>query len=168
MVVVALALAAPAMAAGASMGTDKVDILGDGIFETDGSAFRLPSAGDTNFDSVTVGNDRALAVGAFAVGGFLGSPALAGNSGGVLASNELEIKKNQDSGECECCQALNPACPCQDCCTKYNIEEITVGNRQATAIGAGAVGGFIISPAAAGNAGSVVATNSVRIITNQQ
>jgi len=165
-VVVALALAAPAMAAGASMGTDKVDILGDGIFETDGSAFKLPSAGDTNFDSVTVGNDAALAVGAFVGGGIFG-PRIAANAAAVQASNELEIKKNQDSGDCECCQALNPACPCQDCCTKYNIEEINVGSRSATAIGAGVVGG-IGGFRFAGNAGAVSATNSVRIITNQQ
>jgi len=165
-VVVALALAAPAMAAGASMGTDKVDILGDGIFETDGSAFRLPSAGDTNFDSVTVGNDFAQAIGAF-VGGGPGGLRIAANAAAVQAANELEIKKNQDSGDCECCQALNPACPCQDCCTKYNIEEINVGSRTAQAIGAG-VGGGPGGLRFALNAGSVSATNSVRIITNQQ
>ena len=164
--VVALALAAPAMAAGASMGTDKVDILGDGIFETDGSAFRLPSAGDTNFDSVTVGNDFAQAIGAF-VGGGPGGLRIAANAAAVQAANELEIKKNQDSGDCECCQALNPACPCQDCCTKYNIEEINVGSRTAQAIGAG-VGGGPGGLRFALNAGSVSATNSVRIITNQQ
>jgi hypothetical protein len=148
------------------MGTDKVDILGDGIFETDGSAFRLPSAGDTNFDSVTVGNDFAQAIGAF-VGGGPGGLRIAANAAAVQAANELEIKKNQDSGDCECCQALNPACPCQDCCTKYNIEEINVGSRTAQAIGAG-VGGGPGGLRFALNAGSVSATNSVRIITNQQ
>lgn len=153
------AFAAPVMAEGAMAGTGGVDILGQGIFETEGTAFKLPHA-DTNFDSIEVGNDNALAVGAGAVGIF----PFSGNNGNVAATNNLEIKKNQDSGACECCQAIDSSGPCQDCCTKYNVEQIKVGNRGATAVGAftGGFGPF------AGNGGSVTATNNVKIVTNQQ
>ena len=52
---------------------------------------------------LTVGNDNALAIGA-----------------GIdpIATNNLEIKKNQDSGECTCCQAVDPSSSCEDCCIK--------------------------------------------------
>lgn len=149
----ALALAAPVMAQ-AYVGTKGVDILGQGIFETEGSAFKFPTDADTNYDSIEVGNDRALAVG---VGGFFPI----GNAGAAVATNHLKIKKNQDSGECACCQALDPSCPCKDCCTKYNVEQIKVGNRNALAFGV--AGGIPI-----GNAGAAVATNDIEIVTNQQ
>jgi len=136
------AVVVPAMAYGASIGSGGVDILGEGIFETGGSAFQFPSGADTNFDSVNVGNDRAFAAGWITRPGvFIGAPANAANS--------LEIKKNQDSGECECCQVLDPSCPCQDCCTKYNVEQINVGDRTAQAFGFAS------------------ATNNVKIVTNQ-
>ena len=56
-IVLALALlAAPAMASGA-------DVLGTygGIFETEESAFNFPASQDTNIESLTVGNEKAMA-----------------------------------------------------------------------------------------------------------
>jgi hypothetical protein len=152
------AFAAPSMAQSSMVGSGGVDILGQGIFETGGSAFKFPPSADTNFDSVDVGNDLAQAIGAG-----LWGVGVAGNFNGVQALNNLEIKKNQNSGECACCQALDSSCPCQDCCTKYNIEQIHVGDRTARAIGAGVWGGGV-----AINTGGVVASNTVKIVTNQE
>ncbi len=137
--------AVPAMAHGAAVGTGGVDILGDGIFETEGSAFKFPCAADTNFDSVVVGDDTAQSFGGFVrwPWTFVGGPANAANS--------LEIKKNQDTGECSCCAALDPTAQgCEDCCIKYNVEQIEVGDRTAQAFG------------------FATATNNVKIVTNQQ
>ena len=119
-------------------GNGGVDILGKdgGIFETEGSAFKFPEFQDTNVDSLTVGNDKALAIGN-----------LWGNID-PTATNNLEIKKNQDSGACECCTSGDA--PCQDCCLKVNVEQVTVGNRNALAFG------------------SASATNNAKIVTNQQ
>ena len=122
-------------------GNGGVDILGKdgGIFETDGSAFKFPEFQDTNVDSLTVGNDKALAF---------------GNMWGNIdptATNNLEIKKNQDSGECTCCNGgIDNASPCQDCCIKVNLEQVKVGDREAMAFGFAS------------------ATNNVKIVTNQQ
>ena len=128
-------------------GNGGVDILGKdgGIFETDGSAFKFPEFQDTNVDSLTVGNDKALAF---------------GNMWGNIdptATNNLEIKKNQDSGECTCCKDerdRNSPCdrksPCQDCCIKVNIDQIKIANREALAFGFAS------------------ATNNAKIVTNQQ
>jgi hypothetical protein len=138
--VLAMALfSVPALGQGtnALVGEDGVDILQDGIFETNGAAFSFPVFQDTNFDAVAVGNDNALAFG-WNVKDF------------ATAQNNLEIKKNQDSGDCECCQALDPTCPCQDCCYKVNIEQIKVGDRTARAFG------------------FATATNNIKIVTNQQ
>ena len=66
----------------------------------------------------------------------------------TIATNNLEIKKNQDSGACNCCTSGDLSC--QDCCLKVNLEQITVGNREAMAFG------------------MAVATNNVKIVTNQQ
>lgn len=151
-----MAVSASAMAQSASVGTDGVDILGQGIFETEGSAFKFPVSADTNFDSVKVGNDNAFAVG-IGVGFF----PFADNVG-ATARNNLEIKKNQDSGDCACCQALDSSCPCQDCCTKYNVEQIEVGSRNAMAIGVGAA----VGPFASNN--GAVAENNIKIVTNQE
>ena len=131
-------LSVPVMGQGMS-GSGSVDILGKngGIFETDGSAFRFPELTDTNVDSLTVGNDKALAIGSFWRRGPM-----------AVATNNLEIKKNQDSGACECCS--NGDVSCQDCCIKVNLEQINVGNRNAMAFGFAA------------------ATNNVKIVTNQQ
>jgi hypothetical protein len=160
-----MAVSASAVAQSADLGISGngkgVDILGQGIFETGGSAFKTPAHADTNFDSVDVGNDAALAIGAGAWGP---GPAGAVNNGNVQALNDLEIKKNQDSGACAPCQALDSNGACQDACTKYNIEQIRVGSRNAIAIGAGAWG-----PGSASlNAGGIVASNTVKIVTNQQ
>jgi hypothetical protein len=122
-------------------GNGGVDILGKdgGIFETDGSAFKFPEFQDTNVDSLTVGNDKALAF---------------GNMWGNIdptATNNLEIKKNQDSGECTCCNGgIDNASPCQDCCIKVNLEQVKVGDREAMAFGFAS------------------ATNNVKLVTNQQ
>jgi len=122
-------------------GNGGVDILGKdgGIFETDGSAFKFPEFQDTNVDSLTVGNDKALAIGN-----------LWGNID-PTATNNLEIKKNQDSGECTCCNGgIDNASPCQDCCIKVNLEQVKVSDREAMAFGFAS------------------ATNNVKIVTNQQ
>jgi hypothetical protein len=142
------------------IGTGGVDILGQGIFETGSSAFKFPGEADTNFDSVEVGNDNAVAIGGMAQGAFLFSE----NRAAVTAQNNLKIKKNQDSGECACCQALDPSCPCKDCCTKVNVEQIKVGNRNAVAIGLSAQLAFPFSR----NSASTLAQNNVEIVTNQQ
>ena len=122
-------------------GNGGVDILGKdgGIFETDGSAFKFPEFQDTNVDSLTVGNDKALAIGN-----------LWGNID-PTATNNLEIKKNQDSGECTCCNGgIDNASPCHDCCIKVNMEQVNVGNREAMAFG------------------SATATNNIKVVVNQQ
>jgi hypothetical protein len=148
-------VAVPAMAQDAAIGNNGVDILGNGIFETGDSAFKFPIVTDTNFDSVIVGNDNARAIGWAGPWPFL-------NNGPANAQNNLEIKKNQNVGECACCQALDTTCPCQDCCIKYNLEQIKVGNRNAMAIGVGAgIGPF------AANSGAI-AENNIKIVTNQE
>lgn len=133
MLAAALALAAPAMG-----GDCAKDVLGDGMFMMEGSSLSFPVHQDTNFDSIAVGDDKAMAFGM-----------TWGKHHPAIAANDLEIKKNQDSGDCECCQALDSSCPCKDCCQKLNIEQINVGNRKAMAFG------------------SASATNSIKIVTNQ-
>jgi hypothetical protein len=118
-------------------GNGGVDILGTGIFETDGAAFRFPSMQDTNIDSLDVGNDKALAFGNI----WQKNPI-------ATATNNLEIKKNQDSGACEQCDL--PDGGCMDPCIKVNIDQIKVGNREAMAFGFAS------------------ATNNVKIVANQQ
>ena len=113
------------------------DILEMGIFETEDSIFKFPAAQNTNIDLLEVGNDRALAI---------------GRGVDPIATNNLKIKMNQDSGDCECCQALGSFYPCKDCCTKVNIDQIKVGHRDALAFGPG----------------FEVATNNVEIVTDQQ
>lgn len=118
-------------------GNGGVDILGTGIFETDGAAFRFPSMQDTNIDSLDVGNDKALAFGNI----WQKTPI-------ATATNNLEIKKNQDSGGCN--RIIDNVSPCQDCCIKVNLEQINVGNREAMAFGRAS------------------AANYIKIVTNQQ
>jgi hypothetical protein len=120
-------------------GNGGVDILGQngGIFETTGSAFRFPEYQDTNVDTLTIGNDKALAFGV----PWHKAPV-------TFATNNLEIKKNQDSGACDCCS--DNSVSCQDCCIKVNIDQIKVGNRDALAFGFAA------------------ATNNVKVVANQQ
>ena len=134
-IVLALALlAAPAMASGA-------DVLGTygGIFETEESAFNFPASQDTNIESLTVGNEKAMAFNN-----------IWQKIGLASATNNLEIKKNQNSGACpdQCCMnrlvsneptlagpiTLQTA-DCTDCCIKVNVDQIKVGNRNALAFG---------------------------------
>ena len=92
---------------------------------------------DTNYDSIEVGVADALAI------DFLNDWAL-DKANEVKANNILEIKKNQNSGICECC------IECNDCCAKNNIEKIKVGDRKAFAYG------------------SANSENNGKIIANQQ
>jgi hypothetical protein len=123
-------LSVPVMSQGI-VGNGGVDILGrdGGIFETEGSALKFPEAQDTNVDSLTVGNDKALALGNI----WHKTPV-------TTATNKLEIKKNQDSGE----RIIDNVSP------KVNLEIVNVGDRTAMAFG----------PASA--------ANYIKIVTNQQ
>ena len=118
-------------------GSGGVDILGTGIYETDGSLIRFPGYQDTNIDTLTVGNDKALAFGNI----WQKTPV-------ASATNNLEIKKNQDTGLCECCS--DTTTECTDCCIKVNVDQIKVGNREAMAFGFAS------------------ATNNIKIVANQQ
>jgi hypothetical protein len=103
------------------------DPLSAGIFETEEAAFRFPAMQDTNIDSITVGNDKAMAFG----NTWLFSPR-------AYATNELEVQKVQDSGACEtCCEEGRPdnCSSCTDPCLKVNFEQIKLGNREALAFG---------------------------------
>ena len=155
-----MAVSASAMAQSAAAGTGGVDILGQGIFETGGSAFKFPVEADTNFDSVDVGNDNALAIGGAAQ--FVGP--FGSNTAAVTAQNNLKIKKNQDSGACVPCQSLDSSNACQDSCKKYNVEQIKAGSRSAVAIGLTLQGAFPFAT----NTASTLAQNNVEIVTNQQ
>jgi hypothetical protein len=107
-----------------------------GIFETEDSMMKFPPGQDTNIDSLVVGNDKALAYGNI----FLKAPR-------ATANNNLEIEKNQDSGACpaQCCKdtttdqqdadTFTVVEKCKDCCTKVNVDQIKVGNRDALAFG---------------------------------
>lgn len=119
------------------VGNGGMDILGKngGIFETEGSAFKFPEKQDTNLDSLIVGDDKAMAIGNIWQKG----PK-------AKATNNLEIKKNQDSGNCSPCGGNL----CLDPCTKVNVDMIKVGNRRAMAYG------------------SASADNYIKIVTNQQ
>jgi hypothetical protein len=105
-------------------GSDSVDILGTGIFETDGSLIGFPEAQDTNVDTLVVGNDKALAFGNI----WQKAPV-------AIATNNLEIKKNQDSGKCSTIR-VSPQYKgktiCQNSGIKVNLEQINLVNREAT------------------------------------
>ncbi len=155
MFVLAIAsLFAPVMANGdeaeAYGGDGGVDILNHGIFETEGSAFSFPvGSTDVNYDSVQVGNEKAMALGSKS-----GFP-FGFQNGPANAQNNLEIKKNQDSGKCRPCEFEEESETesvleiCDDACLKTNIEQIKVGNRNALAFGLAS------------------ATNNVKLVTNQ-
>jgi len=141
MILATAMLSIPVFAQGIA-GDGGVDILGKngGIFETEGAAFQFPEFQDTNIDSLTVGNDKAMAVGNI----WQKTPM-------ATATNNLEIKKNQDSGECTLCdRVIDNVSPCQDNCIKVNLEHVNVGNRQALAFG------------------TASAANHIKIVTNQQ
>ena len=132
----------PAMAQGnyGLAGSGGVDILGTGIFETDGALVKFPEAQDTNIDTLNVGNDKALAFGNI----WQKTPI-------ATATNNLEIKKNQDSGVSHnVTDLINGLYDCTDCAVKVNVDQITVGNREAMAFG------------------FATATNNVKIVANQQ
>jgi hypothetical protein len=63
--VLALAILSVHVLAEGIAGNRGVDILGKngGIFETRGSAVKFPEMQDTNIDTLTVGNDKAMAFG---------------------------------------------------------------------------------------------------------
>jgi hypothetical protein len=143
-VAIVLALAVFALSAMAQGFSGDADILGKnaGIFEKDGAAIRFPVFMDANIDRLIIGNDRALAIA-------LGID--------PIATNNLEIKKNQDSGACNnCCpgtadESSPEVCAaCQDACFKANIDLIEVGNRDALAFGLS------------------YATNNIKIVANQK
>ena len=123
------------------------DVLGNGIFESsDGLNFPEGSLSgsvlaDTNFDSITVGNDRANAYGFEGFFPFESNPA--------KATNNLEVKKNQQVGPSECCQALDSSSPCKDCSILSNIDQVRVGDRNAFATG------------------NAEAVNNVKLVLNQ-
>ena len=125
----------PSFAQG-GFGYGEVDILGrfGGILELEASAFVFPEYTDVNIDTLKIGNDRALAIG----------PGI-----DPIATNNLLIKKNQNSGDCDCCSDDLQA-NCLDCCNKVNIDQIGAGNRDAIALGLSE------------------ATNNVKIVANQQ
>ena len=150
-VLMVLAIAMLSVSAQADGRWGDMDVLEMGIFETEESTLKFPAAQDTNIDLLEVGNDRALAI---------------GRGKDPIATNNLEIKKNQDSGKCgdNCCDPYTriynttPRTPvleleshdCKDCCIKVNVDQIKVGNREALAFGFAA------------------AENNVKIVANQQ
>ena len=118
--ILALAIvAAPVMAqdASAKFGSG-TDILGNGIFESsDGLKFPESSfLSDTNFDSITVGNDRANAYGFEGFFPFYSNPA--------KAENNLEVKKNQQVGPL-----------LSNSSVLVNIDQVHIGDRSAQAYG---------------------------------
>ena len=82
-------LSIPAFAQGMG-GSGSIDIFGKNgvIFQTEGSAYLFPEFQDTNADTMVVGNDRAMAFGV----PWHRAPV-------TLATNNLEVIKNQDTGE---------------------------------------------------------------------
>jgi len=153
MALAVLSMSAMAQLTDGQIGTSGTDILGTGIFETNGAAITFPEAQDTNIDTMVVGNDKAIAFGNVWEA-----------TGMATAANDLEIKKNQDSGECEWCDetedtdtqynngdaVIDNYTGCKDPCIKVNVDQITVGNREARAYGFSS------------------ATNHVKIVANQQ
>lgn len=135
--------AAAGAASYASMGASGIALLGGAIFETESGASRFNITRSTNFDSVVVGNDKATAVGNYWGSGILGSQA--------MAQNNLEIKKNQVSGNSTCCfsEELGDS-SCRPCNPLLNLEQIRVGDRISFAYG------------------DAQAQNNIKIVTNQQ
>ena len=144
-----MVLAVATLSVSALAGCDSESVLASGIFETEESSIKFPAGQDTNIDSLEVGNDKALAYGSI----FMRTPK-------ATAVNNLEIKKNQDSGKCgdNCCNpwvkseengTVVESTDCMDCCIKVNVDQIKVGNRDALAFGFAA------------------AENNVKIVANQ-
>ncbi len=151
MVLAVAMLSVSALADRGDRGCGDKDVIEMGIFETEETMLKFPAGQDTNIDSLEVGNDKALAYGNI----WQKTPR-------AVATNNLEIKKTQDSGDCECCEKTRIHEPviqgnegaidsdCRDCCTKVNLDQIKVGNRDALAFG------------------FATATNNVKIIAHQQ
>ena len=142
---IAMVLAVAMLSVSALAGCDSEAVLASGIFETEESSIKFPAGQDTNIDSLQVGNDKAFAYGSI----FTKTPK-------ATATNNLEIKKNQDSGACAPCEILDETgevietIGCTDTCIKVNVDQINVGNREAMAFGFAS------------------ATNNVKIVANQQ
>lgn len=115
------ALVIPVVAENAIVGAGSVDILGGGIFQSSGNAFRFPILSNTNYDSVTVGNDRAQALGMGKVFPFGFGSSL------PKAENNLLILKSQNTGE--------NASPEGAYTLKANFNQIKAGSRTASASG---------------------------------
>jgi hypothetical protein len=146
--ILALAIVAiPGMASESSAMMSGTDVLGNGIFESsDGLKFpdgvlSGTTLSDVNFDSITVGNDRSDAYGFEGFFPFFGPKA--------KAENNLEVKKNQQVGPGQCCQAISNSCPCQDCSITTNIDNVRVADRTANAYG------------------NAEAVNNVKLVLNQ-
>ena len=151
-----MVLAVAMLSVSALAGCDGEGVIASGIFETEESSIKFPVGQDTNIDSLEVGNDKALAYGSI----FMRTPK-------ATATNNLEIKKNQNSGACPtgaqgCCMNQLASSEqtqgktttlwtsdCTDCCIKVNVDQIKVGNRDALAFGFAA------------------AENNVKIVANQ-
>jgi hypothetical protein len=121
-VILLLAIAAiiiPVIAEDAIVGANSVDLLGNGIFQSAGNAFRFPVVVNTNYNSVTVGDDKATAIGTGRVFPF-GNP-------NPKAQNNLAILKSQHSGE--------NTSPNSDYTLKVNLNQIKAGSRTASASG---------------------------------
>jgi hypothetical protein len=128
---------------GYSMTGSSVDTLGGGISENESRACSFLITNSTNYDSVIVGNDKAVSFGNYWDHGIFGPQA--------IAQNNLKIEKNQMAGNRICCfSALNSTAPCEQCNPLINLEKIRVGNRAAFAYG---------------NAAGV---NNMKIVTNQE
>ena len=114
----------------------------DTILEIDGASIISPEAADENYNILAIGNDKSLAFG----------PEI-----DPIAANNLEIKTDQNSGDCRCCKPSYRIIPiivnstmqnmqtngnnpleistCKDCCIKVNIDRINAGDRTAIAFG---------------------------------
>lgn len=108
------AIVIPVMAQNAIVGADGVDILGDGIFQSEGNAFRFPIDFSTSYDSLTVGDDKATALGTGKIFPFGGTA--------PVAQNNMEILKSQNS---------SPV----GGYTVVNLDQIKAGSRTALASG---------------------------------
>ena len=91
-----------------------------------------------NYDSIQVGNDEARSI-----SDYWSTHEAFGKK--AIAVNNLEIKKNQDSGECNPCNNT-----CQNACSKSNLEKIKIGDRMSFTYGI------------------ATGTNNIKIITNQE
>jgi hypothetical protein len=128
---------------GYSMAGSSVDALGGGIFESESRACNFLITNSTNYDSVIVGNDMAVSFGNYWRQGIFGPQA--------MAQNDLEIEKNQMSGNKTCCFSTEVnASSCRQCDPQINLEQTRIGNRTAFAYG---------------NAAGV---NNMKIVTNQE